>query len=107
MTWTPQHQSLLDACHLIATRSDALTARQICGLLVMHRAGGPLRFRDLARGIGCPKPSVTRVHQTLKRLGFADTKRNPRDGRDIYVSLTPEGLQFADSLVAHALERAA
>ena len=54
------------------------------------------RARAVAAGLG--KPAITRALDTLSRLGFVQRRRDPKDGRNVFVERTEKGDQFLEQL---------
>ena len=44
------------------------------------------------------KPAITRALDTLSRLGFVQRRRDPKDGRNVFVERTEKGDAFLDTL---------
>lgn len=58
---------------------------------------GELSLSELAAALGITRPSATTAVNKLERKGFVEKRRDERDGRMVYVSLTKEG-RFIDRL---------
>ena len=86
-------------------RSEApdLTARQMAVLMTVRLAEGPHTVRGLASTLNVGKPAITRALDTLSRLGFVQRRRDPKDGRNVFVEPTPRGEDFLDQLGATIL----
>lgn len=52
---------------------------------------GTMEVRDLAAAVGISRPTLTGVVATLKRRGCVQSRRGKRDGRTVFVKLTPRG----------------
>jgi DNA-binding MarR family transcriptional regulator len=52
---------------------------------------GPRRLTDLAVNEGVTQPSMTAVVSQLERLGFAERRGDPNDGRVVLVAITGAG----------------
>ena len=72
------------------TPTDGLTLTQLSALNVIWR-DGPLTAGDLAAKEQVQPPSITRVLTTLAGLGLIERMRNPSDGRQVLVQITPHG----------------
>ncbi len=83
-------------------RSDApdLTARQLAVLMTVRLQPAPHTVRGLASGLNVGKPAITRALDTLSRLGFVQRRRDPKDGRNVFVERTDKGDAFLDQLGA-------
>ena len=87
-------------------RSDApdLTARQMAVLMTVRLQPAPHTVRGLAAALNVGKPAITRALDTLTRLGFVQRRRDPKDGRNVFVERTEAGDAFLDQLGATILE---
>lgn len=81
-------------------RSDApdLTARQMAVLMTVRLQPAPHTVRGLAGALNVGKPAITRALDTLSRLGFVQRRRDPRDGRNVFVERTEKGDTFLERL---------
>lgn len=81
-------------------RSDApdLTARQLAVLMTVRLQPAPHTVRGLAATLNVGKPAITRALDTLSRLGFVQRRRDPKDGRNVFVEPTEKGDAFLDQL---------
>jgi DNA-binding MarR family transcriptional regulator len=81
-------------------RSDApdLTARQMAVLMTVRLQPAPHTVRGLAAALNVGKPAITRALDTLSRLGFVQRRRDPKDGRNVFVEGTERGDAFLDQL---------
>ena len=81
-------------------RSDApdLTARQMAVLMTVRLQPAPHTVRGLASALNVGKPAITRALDTLSRLGFVQRRRDPKDGRNVFVERTEKGDAFLDLL---------
>lgn len=81
-------------------RSDApdLTARQLAVLMTVRLQPAPHTVRGLASGLNVGKPAITRALDTLSRLGFVQRRRDPKDGRNVFVERTEKGDAFLEQL---------
>ncbi len=84
------------AVHRLARRlrveqpDDDLTLTQISALATIWRFG-PLTAGDLAQRERVRPPSISRVLASLEAAGLAQRRENPRDARQVIVSVTPAG----------------
>ena len=87
-------------------RSDApdLTARQMAVLMTVRLQPAPHTVRGLAATLNVGKPAITRALDTLSRLGFVQRRRDPKDGRNVFVERTDKGDAFLDTLGATILQ---
>jgi len=81
-------------------RSDApdLTARQLAVLMTVRLQPAPHTVRGLAAALNVGKPAITRALDTLTRLGFVQRRRDPKDGRNVFVDRTERGDAFLEQL---------
>ncbi|MGE0741258.1 MAG: MarR family transcriptional regulator [Hyphomonadaceae bacterium] len=81
-------------------RSDApdLTARQLAVLMTVRLQPAPHTVRGLASTLNVGKPAITRALDTLSRLGFVQRRRDPKDGRNVFVERTDKGDVFLEQL---------
>jgi DNA-binding MarR family transcriptional regulator len=81
-------------------RSDApdLTARQLAVLMTVRLQPAPHTVRGLAAALNVGKPAITRALDTLTRLGFVQRRRDPKDGRNVFVERTERGDAFLEQL---------
>jgi DNA-binding MarR family transcriptional regulator len=81
-------------------RSDApdLTARQLAVLMTVRLQPAPHTVRGLAATLNVGKPAITRALDTLSRLGFVQRRRDPKDGRNVFVERTEKGDAFLELL---------
>ena len=81
-------------------RSDApdLTARQMAVLMTVRLQPAPHTVRGLAATLNVGKPAITRALDTLSRLGFVQRRRDPKDGRNVFVERTEKGDAFLEQL---------
>jgi len=81
-------------------RSDApdLTARQLAVLMTVRLQPAPHTVRGLASALNVGKPAITRALDTLSRLGFVQRRRDPKDGRNVFVERTEKGDLFLEQL---------
>ena len=54
-------------------------------LMTVRLAEGPHTVRGLASTLNVGKPAITRALDTLSRLGFVQRRRDPKDGRNVFV----------------------
>jgi DNA-binding MarR family transcriptional regulator len=81
-------------------RSEApdLTARQLAVLMTVRLQPAPHTVRGLAQTLNVGKPAITRALDTLSRLGFVQRRRDPKDGRNVFVERTEKGDAFLEQL---------
>jgi DNA-binding MarR family transcriptional regulator len=86
------------SCLISIVRSELpdLTNRQMGIMLSVALAPGPHTVRGLAERMGVSKPVVTRALNKLTALGYLQRKRDRRDGRNIFVEITPVGTEFLE-----------
>ena len=85
---------------------DQANLRHVGALLVLAEHTSPIEFRTLAKHMGIPKPSLTRILDTLSKEELIERRRNAHDARTCNVALTATGRRIVTRLVP-TLERAA
>ena len=100
-----EHVEALDLWRRVTVstvRSDApdLTARQMAVLMTVRLQPAPHTVRGLASALNVGKPAITRALDTLTRLGFVQRRRDPKDGRNVFVERTERGDAFMEQLSA-------
>lgn len=79
------------ARRLRAERADtSLSLSQLAALVTLERHG-PLTPGELAAHERVQPPSMTRLVATLEGAGLARRDPHPSDGRQVLLSITPEG----------------
>jgi DNA-binding MarR family transcriptional regulator len=81
-------------------RSEApdLTARQLAVLMTVGLDPTPQTVRGLAATLNVGKPAITRALDTLSKLGFVQRRRDPKDGRNVFIERTEKGDTFLGQL---------
>ena len=81
-------------------RSEApdLTARQLAVLMTVGLDPTPQTGRGLAATLNVGKPAITRALDTLSKLGFVQRRRDPKDGRNVFIERTEKGDAFLGQL---------
>jgi DNA-binding MarR family transcriptional regulator len=81
-------------------RSEApdLTARQLAVLMTVGLDPTPQTVRGLAATLNVGKPAITRALDTLSKLGFVQRRRDPKDGRNVFIERTEKGDAFLGQL---------
>jgi DNA-binding MarR family transcriptional regulator len=76
-------------------------------LSVLHTLSrrGPLRLTDLTATEQLKQPALTALVAKLERDGLVTRRRDPRDGRAVLLSLTPEGQEIVRSRHADRMAR--
>ncbi|MEZ6024536.1 MAG: MarR family transcriptional regulator, partial [Hyphomonadaceae bacterium] len=67
-------------------------------LMTVRLQPAPHTVRGLASALNVGKPAITRALDTLTRLGFVQRRRDPKDGRNVFVERTDKGDEFLDML---------
>ena len=99
VTWL-YHKTAANASRLYRKRFGVgLAEWRIIAYLGIHRKGTNAEICDY---IGLDKAAVSRSISSLKSRGYIATK--PRNGRDIEVRLTPQGLRLGNDILAAALD---
>jgi DNA-binding MarR family transcriptional regulator len=73
-----------------------LTPPQFQTLRLLWKYDGQ-RFKDLAETIGCTRPTMTGIVDTLEKNALVRREPNPDDRRSLLVVLTEKGRRFEDS----------
>jgi len=78
---------------LESVRSEGpdLSARQLAVLMSVYMTPAPHTVRGLAENLSTPKPAITRAIDTLSELGLVRRRRDPVDGRNVFVQRTVAG----------------
>lgn len=76
-------------------------------LSVLHTLSrnGPMRLTDLIATEQLKQPALTSLVAKLERDGLVSRRRDPRDGRAVLLSLTPEGSQVVRSRHANRVAK--
>jgi MarR family transcriptional regulator for hemolysin len=74
-------------------RSDAAAVR-----LLLRR--GPVPVGQLGTVLGVTRQAARKAADGLQRRGFATTRRDPGDSRQLNVALTPAGQDYARAVIA-------
>ncbi|MEV4805481.1 MarR family transcriptional regulator [Nonomuraea sp. NPDC049421] len=76
-------------------------------LSVLHTLArkGPLRLTDLTATEQLKQPALTALVAKLEREGLVSRRPDPRDGRAVLLSLTPDGRRIVESRRADRVER--
>jgi DNA-binding MarR family transcriptional regulator len=92
-SWLRQMTSRLEARgYSDYRRSDAAALRLL--------ARGPASVGKLGAGLGVTRQAARKVADILERRGFAVTEKDARDSRQLNVTITPAGLEYARAIVA-------
>jgi DNA-binding MarR family transcriptional regulator len=73
-------------------RSDAAALRLL--------GRGPVSVGRLGAALGVTRQAARKVADALQQRGFSTTEKDARDSRQLNVSLTPAGLDYALAIVA-------
>ncbi|MEV5323204.1 MarR family winged helix-turn-helix transcriptional regulator [Nonomuraea fastidiosa] len=90
-----------------ASRRPTLLSRNTSTLSVLHTLSrkGPMRLTDLTATEQLKQPALTSLVAKLEREGLVSRRPDPRDGRAVLLSLTPEGRRIVDSRRADRVAR--
>jgi DNA-binding MarR family transcriptional regulator len=92
-SWLGQMDSRLTALGYAGyRRSDAAAMR------ILRRA--PVSVGQLGIGLGVTRQAARKVADGLQRRGYATTGRDPRDSRQVNITLTPAGHDYARAIIA-------
>jgi DNA-binding MarR family transcriptional regulator len=61
---------------------------------------GPLPVGRLGSGLGVTRQAARKIADALEQRGYATTERDSRDTRQLNVSLTPAGRDYARAVIA-------
>ena len=81
----------------IRNRSRELSLTAVSTLAALEQTG-PRRLTDLAVNEQVTQPSMTALVTQLEDVGFAERRRDPRDGRVVLVAVTRAGKQYLRSM---------
>jgi DNA-binding MarR family transcriptional regulator len=81
----------------IRNRSRELSLTAVSTLAALEQTG-PRRLTDLAVNEQVTQPSMTALVTQLEDVGFAERRRDPRDGRVVLVAVTRAGKQYLRSI---------
>jgi DNA-binding MarR family transcriptional regulator len=109
MRSVPESSSQLNLAQLLKRPFEALLARlhqelaaagypdirPAHGCVLQYTAPEGSRLTDLAQRAGLTKPTVLAAVDDLERLGYAERRPDPEDGRAKLVRLTPRGAAAA------------
>jgi DNA-binding MarR family transcriptional regulator len=73
-----------------------LNNRQMALLLIIYASPGRHTVRGLAEKLQVSRPVVTRALNTLSALGYLRRERDESDGRNIFITQTPNGARFLE-----------
>lgn len=73
-------------------RSDAAAVRMLWR--------GPLPVGRLGAGLGVTRQAARKIADALEQRGYATTERDSRDGRQLNITLTPVGRDYARAVIA-------
>jgi DNA-binding MarR family transcriptional regulator len=76
-----------------------LSLRQLAVLLTCQSTNQPPTVRGLAEHFGIPKPAITRAVDRLEKVGLAERRDDPDDGRSVLVASTAAGQRFCKKFV--------
>lgn len=71
-----------------------LTARQMAVVLSVYLDAPPCTVRGLAAHLGIGKPAIVRALDMLEALNLLRRTRDTRDGRNVLIQRTGEGLAW-------------
>jgi len=83
-----------------------LSARQLAVLMTVYMTSAPHTVRGLADSLSTPKPAITRAIDALSELGLVRRRRDPVDGRNVFVQRTVAGSVYLTEF-AERIERTA
>jgi DNA-binding MarR family transcriptional regulator len=91
----------------IFIRLPSVRRLSFSALSVLHTLSrrGPLRLTDLTATEQLKQPALTSLAAKLERDGLVSRRNDPRDGRAVLLSLTPEGREIVRSRHADRMAR--
>lgn len=93
---------------LVTDGEPDLSARQLCIPLTIYLQPPPHTVRGLASKLKVTKPVITRVLDTMGKLGLVARRRGDADRRNVVIQRTPKGAlaveRRGDVLIARARE---
>lgn len=81
-----------------------LSLRQWAALALVAVPGTPTpaTIRGVARSLNCGRPAITRAMDAFSKLGLAIRRRDPKDGRSVFLHLTDKGRRAASIMFGPA-----
>jgi DNA-binding MarR family transcriptional regulator len=94
-----QLTTVIEDFNAIFIRLPSVRRFSFSTLSVLHTLSrtGPLRLTDLTATEQLKQPALTSLVARLERDGLVSRRRDPRDGRAVLLSLTPDGRQIVQS----------
>ncbi len=86
-------------CWLAREPGGSLTVRQVATVLELSRMG-KVDFGDTADRLGVSRPTLSRIVERLVDSGLVVRCQNAEDRRRLLLTVTPQGAQFANTLLA-------
>lgn len=77
------------------------TVRQLGMLAQLYAMPSGGTVRGLAATLGVGKPVITRATDSMTHVVFCERRRDPFDGRNVIITLTPKGRDFMGGLLAN------
>lgn len=84
---------------------NAWSVRHLEVLLALAEKNTPTDFGDLVRELDAFKPSVTRTSTALCSFGLVISRRNPKDGRKIFLTITDKGRDIVRKMRGEELQQ--
>jgi DNA-binding MarR family transcriptional regulator len=83
-----------------------LTPARVAVISVLHRqADKRLTVGEIAIALHVSSTNISRRLDGLEKAGWVQRDRNPDDGRSIYISLTPVGIERAEAILPRIYRR--
>ena len=83
-----------------------LTSARVAVISVLHRQPDKrLTVGEIAAGLHVSSTNISRRLDGLEKAGWVQRDRNPDDGRSIYISLTPMGIEKAEAILPRIYRR--
>jgi DNA-binding MarR family transcriptional regulator len=74
---------------------NTLSFKTLLGLSLMEE----VNVSDLSEVFDVTQPAISRTLDVLEKKGFMKRKRDSRDRRKVYASITKKGLEFLDRVL--------
>lgn len=83
-----------------------LTPARVAVISVLHRQPDKrLTVGEIATALHVSSTNISRRLDGLEKAGWVQRDRNPDDGRSIYISLTPIGIERAEAILPRIYRR--
>ena len=83
---------------------SGITTQQYQAMLAIAAAAEPLAMKDLAEDLLLQPHAAVQMVDRLQKLGLAERRASPTDGRSVLLVLTDEGEALLEELAARHLD---